>query len=250
MRSEFDKNWFMSIRQHPKAKFDLVCFPCGGGAASSFWSWKTLSLNANIWALKLPGREARSHESPIHDATELIPQILEALPNCTKPFIFYGHSMGAGLAFLSILALQKNNRTLPKLFIAAGREPAHFSYPNPIENLESEDLINYLLNLGGIHQEIPRHEDFLRQYLLKIKSDYRLNSSIPKQDPNPLPLSIYVINGESDPLINLTRMQEWSEYTTEPIHIDILPGRHFFMEENKPLFKEKIQSALETWRLE
>ncbi|OGV25300.1 MAG: hypothetical protein A3F18_07020 [Legionellales bacterium RIFCSPHIGHO2_12_FULL_37_14] len=232
LKATFDKNWFMSIRTSTAAEVNLICFPCGGGGASTFCSWQSLAAKVNIWALKLPGRESRMTEAPLTSATTLIKYIIDALsPTLTMPFIFYGHSMGAGLAFQVILQLQKSKQSLPKLLIASGREPPHCNYSHSVSHLEDHALIAYLQELGGISGTIPNDKIFIKQYLTKIRADYQLNSSIPNVTPMPLPIMISIINGYDDPLVKAEKLPQWAKHTNYSLHSRMLPGGHFFINE-------------------
>lgn len=247
MKTKFDKKWFMPIRQTQQANFNMICFPYGGGSAASFWHWNTFAINANIWALKLPGRDDRLHEEPIKDAGKLVANVFNALPYIDQtPFILYGHSMGAALAFLLILELEKNQRSLPRLLIVSGREPPHFTHPNPITGLDDEDLIMYVKSLGGIKKNFPNNEIFLRNYVKKIRADYALNGSIIKQTPCPLSVYITIINGSEDPLIDQTVLPQWQYFSKYPVDNIVLKGDHFFLEKNFILFKKEIERKCNT----
>lgn len=234
-----DKNWFMEIRYNELAKFNMLCFPWGGGNASSFLIWKMLPYNlVNIWALKMPGRESRIDDKLIYCSSELIKLIINALPLSSEiPLIFYGHSLGAGLAYQTIIELNHRQLLLPKLFIASGRMPPHYSNSNPIANMNNIEIINYVKTLGGVGAEIPHTDEFLKYYLPKIKADYKINSTIPNFEAHPLPICIKIINGKDDPLIKGDKLSEWSLHTCHPLESFILPGGHFFMNEG---FKEFI----------
>lgn len=247
MRDTFDKNWFMAIRYNENAHLNIVCFPYGGGGSCAFWSWKRLSLNANIWALKLPGRENRIAERPIISAVELVDHIIEAFPTTfTTPFIFYGHSMGAGLAFQTIVELKKRKKQLPMLLIASGREPPHCKPLNPVSHLDDAALIQYMQKLGGITNEIPKNDDFLKQYLPKIRADYQLNSTILQKKPEPLPIFIFIANGQNDPVVRAEILNEWAKYTKYSLNSLTLPGGHFFMDDYFDIFILEVEKQIFT----
>lgn len=228
-----NKTWFLNIKSSPHAKATVLCLPCGGGSAASFWGWQSIPLDVNIWALKLPGRDNRISDEFITSSTELVSAIIAALPETfAHPYILYGHSMGAGLAFELLLALQKQRREVPVLFIAAGREPPDCEYRFNVNHLSDDDLINYVQSLGGVQQKIPTDSQFLPQYLAKIRADYQLNANIPIREPLLLPLSIAIVNGEADPLIHMEKLNGWSHYSTQPLKHYLLPGDHFFMNNN------------------
>ncbi len=233
MLAKLDSTWFLNIKSHPESRATLICFPHGGGSASVFWPWQAIPLELDIWALKLPGRDKRIAETPITSPTELVNLILEALPKSfSKPFIFYGHSMGAGIAFELILELQKQKRRLPSLYIASGREPPHYKYRHSVNNLDDDELIHYVKSLGSAPDNLPTNTDFLKLYLPKIRADYILNANIPQRNPITLPIPIAIINGKEDRLLEMKNLQDWSLYSSYPVHSSFLSGNHFFIENN------------------
>lgn len=240
-----DKKWFLNIKYHPEACATVLCLPCGGGSASSFWSWQDLHLNVNVWALKLPGRDNRIAESFITSPKQLILSIIEAMPRTwPTPFILYGHSMGAGLAFELILALQKQGRALPALFIAAGREPPNCEYRFTVKELSDEGLISYIQGLGGVYQQIPADIHFLKLYLAKIRADYQLNANIPSHSNVTLPVPIVIMNGDTDPLVGMETLNDWRRFTTKSFQSILLSGDHFFMNAEKNTFIQTVTHCI------
>lgn len=245
MSDRLSKEWFLSIRYNERAPLNIICFPCGGGSASSFWSWKDLPVDANIWALKLPGRESRIAETPITRSNELVSHLVNVLPSTfPTPFVFYGHSMGAGIAFETMLELHKRKRDLPDLFIACGRESPQSAYRFSVENMDDHSLIEYMQTLGGIPQSLPSNKAFMGQYIPKIRADYLLNASIPTREAVSLPVLIHLMNGKNDPLVQLEKLVDWSCYTAYPLSSCYLPGGHFFMEECREEYLNEIADVL------
>lgn len=245
MANQFDPHWFLRIQEVSKTALNLVCFPYGGGGAGAFVPLKQANLPVNIWALKLPGREKRIDEPRFTSASHLVDTLLEILPT-QNPFIFYGHSMGAGIAFETILSLKQRGCSLPFALIASGREPPHFSYPNPIFNLTDAALVSYIQALGGFPGEMSNDSSFITPYLQKIRADYQLNDSLPIRIPQALPMEIHVINGENDPLINKYQISEWKLYSQFPISESWLPGDHFFIHKQFKEFTKFINTIC--WR--
>lgn len=241
----FDKKWFLNIKSVDNARATVLCFPCGGGSASSFWPWQSIPFDANVWGLKLPGRDSRIAETSITSPAELVNHIITAFPDTFRtPLVFYGHSMGAGIAFEIIHELQKQQRALPELFIASGREPPHVDYRFSVNHLNDDELLDYVKKLGGVSGDLPTSRDFLNHYLPKIRADYQLNGNIPKRAAVKLPLPIAIVNGDEDPLLRTAILPQWEQHTAHPLTSGFLPGDHFFMERNFPVFLEKIAEYL------
>lgn len=235
----------MALNEVTNPRFNIICLPCGGGSASSFYSWKSFFPESNLWALKLPGRDSRIAEPFIILANHIVEVIIENLSqNFREPLIIYGHSMGAGIAFQTVAELFKLGMPLPQLLILSGREAPHFTYNNVTTEMDDEQLIRYIEQLGGATRTIPRHLDFLNQYLIKIRADYQLNSSIATLIPQSLPVKISLINGSDDPLIDFERLHQWSQHTEYPINSNVLPGGHFFCEEFFEKFMLVVQQQI------
>ncbi len=227
----------MTVRSDESAQVNLVCFPWGGGGSSAFCTWKKLPMPANIYALKLPGREGRLFDEPILDAKELVDQLAQAMVIASDlPCVFYGHSMGAGLAMQMLIRLYKTNSTLPSLLIASGRQAPNTMASNPIAHLTDEQLLTFLQTQGAIAKALPKNAAFLKHYLPKIKADYTLNSSITELAAVKLPVPIALLNGLDDQLVDENCINMWSDYSSYELHEKILPGNHFFMLENMPVF--------------
>src|SRR5215211_3673161 len=94
-------NWLTFPRPNPHASLRLFCFPYAGGRASVFRLWPdNLPSNVEVCAVELPARGRRMKERPITRLTPLAQSIAQSLLLCMdKPFVFFGHSMGALLSF-------------------------------------------------------------------------------------------------------------------------------------------------------
>ncbi len=235
------KNWFMPIKTVANPTQNIICFPWGGGAASAFMPWRQLKSAVNIWALKLPGRESRIDEPLLTSAQECVDNILPALPfEFTLPTLFYGHSMGAGLAMHTYEKLHKRQSSLPKKIIASGRMPPHYAGLNPVSAFNDDELLHYLMQLNSAQHSISNDKNFLRQYLPKMRADYQLNSTIYALPRIKRPLAISIINGHGDTLLDHSKLVEWGEHTHYPLTTHFIPGGHFFMRDRFSVFMDLI----------
>src|SRR3954468_12228703 len=100
--------WFTVPRPAPAARLRLVCFPYAGGGASAYWRCAAaLPAGIELAAVTLPGREARLDEPPRENLAMLLPELLDALARYRQPVAFFGHSMGALIAFELCRALAR-----------------------------------------------------------------------------------------------------------------------------------------------
>src|SRR5215510_6792811 len=94
-------NWLTCFKPNPHATLRLFCFPYAGGRASIFRNWsEDLPANVELHAIELPARGKRIKETPFTRMEPLVQAIADAIePYLTKPFCFFGHSMGAITGF-------------------------------------------------------------------------------------------------------------------------------------------------------
>lgn len=91
-------------RFHPDgrdAAHRLICFPHAGGSASFYFPVsRALTPGVDVLAIQYPGRQDRRHEPCIDSIAALADALAEEVrPWCDRPVTFFGHSMGATLAF-------------------------------------------------------------------------------------------------------------------------------------------------------
>lgn len=86
----------------------LICFPYAGAGASVFGRWPaSFPPDVEIIAVQLPGRESRISEPVAGNLRDYVSPLVDAIaPLSDKPMAFFGHSMGALLAFDTAQALR------------------------------------------------------------------------------------------------------------------------------------------------
>src|ERR1700761_5579544 len=84
----------------PAARLRLFCFPFSGGGAGAFRGWGDALPGVEVCAVQPPGRESRMREPAISQMEPLVSQIVPVIrPLLDMPFAFFGHSLGASVAF-------------------------------------------------------------------------------------------------------------------------------------------------------
>src|SRR5215475_13946246 len=120
---------------NPRAAMRLFCFHYAGGSAQIFHSWpRRLPPSVEMGAIQLPGRGHRLSEPHIKRMAPLSRIIAqELLPYLGKPFVFFGHSLGALLCFETARSLRRENRPQPvHLFVSATEAPHRRRQEEPL----------------------------------------------------------------------------------------------------------------------
>ena len=92
-----------------------------------------------------------------------------------RPFVFFGHSMGAAVAFELARSLRRGALPLPVALLASGARAPQFreSYTPGPEPGEAE-FIDELRRLEGLPKEVLDHEELMRLVLPMLRADARL----------------------------------------------------------------------------
>ncbi len=136
--------WVSCSKPNPQAKLRLFCFPYAGAGSSMFNSWSTLLMpEIELFLVHLPGRDRRIQEPLYLQLSPLVETLTEALsPWLEKPFAFFGHSMGALLAFEVACQARRQFSVQPSQLFVSGRQPPHIPNPTPdLRHLSEEDFL-------------------------------------------------------------------------------------------------------------
>jgi iturin family lipopeptide synthetase A len=216
----------------------LFCFPYAGGSAATFAPWSSrLAQMAEVVPVSLPGRDARSAEAPVTDYEMLVEfladQVAERLAGEARPFAFFGHSMGALLAFG--VARKLASRDLrPGVLLVSGEPAPHLSktaVERPIHLLDDAELLEAMARHG-----VPidlRTSGLEAEDLLVLRADLALCQNFRLAEADPLDCRIVAFAGSSDPLAVEGDVAAWVRHTNEGFALHVLPGGHFFIREQR-----------------
>lgn len=244
----------------PASRLRLFCFHHAGGAASTFASWqKAFGPDVAVLPVQLPGREERTREPSISDLDTLVAELDEGLgPWLNMPFAFYGHSMGALIAYR--LAERRAGRgSSGPVRLLVGGYPAPDSAPplELIERLSDAELTRWMVAIGGTSAELLRYPEWLAPAIRLLRADLRLcgsQGSAPGRRPTGpgrtlLTCPIDAFTGSEDPLVTAEGASGWARHTLAECRVHTVPGDHFFLHNPAVTFKHLLASLLAPGRL-
>jgi surfactin synthase thioesterase subunit len=122
----------------------------------------------------LPGRKDRLHEAPFTRLPPLVQALSGAIfPYLDKPFAFFGHSMGALIAFELVRHLRRQQRPTPvHLFVSGHGAPELDTPRSPIHQLPHHAFIEELCRLNGTPDEVFKNEELLELLLPALRADF------------------------------------------------------------------------------
>src|SRR3954468_16780518 len=161
--------WIIVPRRRRDALARLFCFPHAGVGISAYRGWADAAPEGlEVCLIQPPGRENRLREAPLTSIPETAATLVAELePLSEIPFAFFGHSLGAVVAFETVRALQRAGAVLPSaLFVAASRAP-QLAWPHPpVRHLEDVPLLEVLNRRYGSVPQVVLDDPELRELLV------------------------------------------------------------------------------------
>jgi medium-chain acyl-[acyl-carrier-protein] hydrolase len=193
-------------------------------------------MSPGVVAVRLPGREARVGEAPFERMGPLVEALANAIENfLDQPFAFFGHSMGAVVAFELARELRRRGLALPRILIAsAARAPQFRRNHVPPPAPPDEELLREL--------RIP--PDLGRVVLRSIRADTALYRNYVYGEDAPFEFPIRAYGGVADPNIRPEHLEGWCEQTTGSFAVRTFPGGHFYLQESAAEFRAALESDL------
>lgn len=239
--------WLPFHAPKPQARLRLFCFPYAGAGASAYRSWaQDLPAEVELCAVQYPGRETRVRE-PAHERIE--PFVEEAmrglLPWLDRPFCFFGHSMGALVAFELARRLASRQSRAPLHFFASGHRAPPLAHLNKLRHdLPEDEFRRQMQSLDGTPQaalESPELMDFIVPI---VRADCAVCDSYRHVDPTPLPCPITVFGGADDVEARGEDIEAWRDFTRSGFSVRIFPGGHFFLQAERAQVLAAVSARL------
>jgi surfactin synthase thioesterase subunit len=242
----YESQWVSIVPSRGPGRMRLFCLPFAGGGAVFYHARKNfLPPDVELARIKLPGREARLREKAFTDMGALIAELTEVLtPWLDRPYVLFGHSMGALIAFELSRALRARHRLLPLHLFVSGFWAPHLQRPERLTGLPDAQFIARLREYGGIPELVLRNPELMEIFLPIFRSDFEMIDSYTYRPADPLDCPLTAFGGESDPKIPLDRISAWHVHTSRGFKCHFLPGGHFFINESQSRLLELLWEDL------
>lgn len=224
--------WFRTVKPSPDPRVRIICFPHAGGAASFFRSWADFVPDGiELIAVRYPGREDRLADPPAETMEQLADPIAESCsPFLGTPLAFFGHSMGASVAYEVALRLRARHRAvLAGLFVSSRPGPGQKNRKDFTRTTDDE-LIEDISLQGGTDPQAFAHPELRELILPAIRADYRLVDgyrALTGHAPLDSPVVAYYGDEEAD--LAPDSVAAWSAVTSSTFGIQTFNGGHFYL---------------------
>ncbi|MDD0814755.1 LLM class flavin-dependent oxidoreductase [Curvibacter sp. HBC28] len=218
--------WGRVLHQPPQSRGRLICFPAAGEDASMFEAWRAAGdLPFEILALQWPDH--------LDELEALMAELMPRLqPLCQGPYAFYGHSLGAWVAFEAARRLADQGRPPVRLFAAAQHAP-HGPCPHPapeaLHTPAGRAWAEALLRGPG-GEAAHLSEAAWQRVLTRVTPGLRLQTQRAALSPAAVqPWPITALHGAHDRLLTPAAVQAWCDWGSAGSTFTVVDGAHLFL---------------------
>jgi surfactin synthase thioesterase subunit len=221
----------VAFTPRPAARCRLICFPCAGGGPSMFRPLSRLVPDdIELLAACLPGREARLREAPATNLLALAAQFTaDIAAHVDGPYLIFGHSMGAMLAYEVCKWLQLTGKApLPGTLTVSACVSPDLPRETNVIGQSDQRLSERLASLGGIPPEAARDPDLMRMVLPITRADLEMVEVYTPRRGAPLDVDLMVVRGTEDHVARAEQMAAWPAVARRSVS-HVRAGGHFYL---------------------
>jgi len=225
----------------------LFCFPYAGGGSITYQKWAgMLPAKIEVCAVQLPGRERRHAEPPFRRISQAVDCLSSALrPHLDVPFVFFGHRMGAVLAYEVARRLLTDPGHEPRyLFVSWHQAPHLPQRKRPLHDLPNDEFLAELKALNGTPPEVFEHQELMELIMPLLRADFELADTYAELAGPHLSCPIMAMGGEDDIEVLVEDIATWSKATKGPFKLMLFKGDHFFINTERERLLKILKSEL------
>lgn len=236
--------WIVENRTS-EALATLVCFPSAGSEPSLFRNLPRLDMPINKCVAQLPGKSARRNERPLTKIDDIVEDLFVDIGELGEaPLVFWGHSMGAWVAYRMAEKMKQAGESLPVHFVVSASLPFFIERRPPyVHSMSIEELAVELKCLGGTPELILNDLEFLEVFRPSIQADFKAFETYRHEFSEPLNIPTSVWVALDDPRIPMSAASHWNTYFAEEPNLSVFGGGHMFVLEDNN--RQRIASHFE-----
>lgn len=235
----------------PNARVRMFVLPhAGGGSADYRPLVDAFHDDVHVDIVVYPGREHRLREPPCEDLLSLVGDLSRATESRVEagPYVVYGHSMGAWVAFEWVRAQRRRGLPLPAALILGARRAPQCPPRQPLlSELDDAPFIEGVQErYGAIPKVLRDNDELMRLFLPALRADFRLLDRHVHRDEPPIDVPLWVLHGQHDGVEHEEDTRAWRIHTTQAFSFQKVPGGHFFARESPDALADIIDHVIAT----
>lgn len=227
----------------------LFLLPYAGGGAGVYRPWSEyLDDSVQAFALQPPGREDRFHEQPIADLDRLVAVLAdEVVELLDRPWVVFGHSMGAVLAWALVRRLEQLGEPSPAhLFVSGSRPPHLLVQDRETYRLPDDEFLAELRELNGTPPAVLADEELMRLMMPLLRADFAVIDTYDYTHGTALRCPVTAVSGVDDDRV-VTHLERWSELVDGPFDVARFPGDHFYVHDHRRDLAGLVNQVAAAW---
>jgi surfactin synthase thioesterase subunit len=168
-----------------------------------------------------------------------IPDLADRLSAMLKPadapagqVAFFGHSMGALLAFEVALRFEQAGNPIAALFVSASAAPGRMRQRADLQGSDLE-LLNLVSDVTGANPEFLNDNRFAATLLPTLRG-LKAIASYDSPPEAKVSCPVYAMMADDDELGTAELMTPWAQRTTSDFDLTTFTGDHFYINANLP----------------
>ncbi|MGQ0841976.1 thioesterase II family protein [Actinokineospora sp.] len=231
----------------------LFCLPYAGGSARRIYGdWQAaLPDFVTVVPVELPGRGVRITEPLLTRVEAMTDDALGAvIPRLDRPFVLFGHSLGALVGYELARRLEHLHRYPPAHLIMSGhRAPQLPTTSDNDYDLPLPQFRERLRQLAGTPEEVLASRELLEVFAPIIRADFEAADTYRFRSGPGLSGPMTVYGGVDDPEAPPDTLPRWAELTTGHCAVRVLAGGHFFLHQEQDALLSGIADDLAAVRI-
>lgn len=239
--------WIVRPEPRARARFRLFCFPYAGSGASAYHAWAAhMPAEVEVCGVQPPGRESRFGEPPFTQVRTLVGPLCDGISTfLDRPFAFFGHSLGAVVAYEAALALARDHRLSPSVLFVSGHRAPHLPPDRPpIHHLPEPAFLDELRRLNGTPAEVFADTELLEVVLPQLRADFQMADTYAPSSSARLACPVVALGSTGDDHVSPATLEPWREVTTGPFQLTMLPGDHFYLKRHRSMLLDLVTAHL------
>lgn len=243
------RSWLLRPAPRPDAAARLILFHHAGGSGNFYRHWAgALPEHVELVIVVLPGRERLRTLPFITDFEEAVRGAGAELASCLdRPFVVFGHSLGAHLAYRVLSRLEPGQAELLCHFVpSANHAPSWFQHVGlaPLSQQQDDEFMASFVARGAVPAQVVQTPGFLELLLPIFRADQLLGESIGKVPGVPkLDCPITAVGGQDD-VFDRKVLEGWREIAGGPFAVRMFSGGHFYLDQALPALCDLLVASL------
>jgi medium-chain acyl-[acyl-carrier-protein] hydrolase len=161
------------------------------------------------------------------------------------PFAFFGHSLGALIAFETARVMRRLKLPVPiHLFVSGCMAPVAFDTNTKRSELPDDIFLKTLAGFRGIPAEVLSSVEYMDILVPALRADFRFLETYQYSKDDPLDCPISALIGNDDTYLTVSQVAMWEAETHGVFRIHEFVGSHFYFDPDPTCLFDVVEQEL------